>query len=191
MYRQHEGGLCLATDDQFVIGCDETGRLTGEYILKELAHTGLGRRHLAIAVLLYDSHGQVLLQQRKHRVFGDVWDLTGATHPLHRSDGTDETPRQAVLRCLKREYDVAGIDVKCIGVFDYYASSGDVCENEHCALYIGQYDGEIRLNPEVGHGYRWVDKREFRRDIAANPRAYSPWAAEAVKVLDGSGFFRT
>src|SRR3990172_1855818 len=144
--------------DQVILACDENGAFAGEYIPKEEGHTGGGKRHLAIAVLLYNSRGEVLLQRRKHRVFGDVWDLTGATHPLHRDDGTDETLEVATARCLQREYGIEDVAVRMVGAFNYFARYGALCENEHCALFVGTYDGEVRLNPEVGYGYCWVDK---------------------------------
>lgn len=72
-------------DDQIIMACDDNGVFSGEYIPKEVGHTGQGKRHLAIAVLLYNGQGKVLLQQRKHRVFDD------------------ETFEEATQRCLERE----------------------------------------------------------------------------------------
>lgn len=81
-------------DNQIILACDDQGNFTGEYIPKEVGHTGNGKRHLAITVLLYNNQGQVLLQRRKHQVFDDIWDITGATHPLH-TDDEDESLKQA------------------------------------------------------------------------------------------------
>ena len=61
-----------APDQEIILVADEQGRHTGEYIPKEVGHSGDGRRHLAIAVLLFDGGGRVLLQRRKHRVFDDI-----------------------------------------------------------------------------------------------------------------------
>lgn len=71
-------------DDQIILAVDSAGNFTGQYIPKSVGHTGKGQRHLAISVLLFNDKGQVLLQKRKHQVFDDIWDVTGATHPLHR-----------------------------------------------------------------------------------------------------------
>ncbi|RJP46271.1 MAG: NUDIX domain-containing protein, partial [Armatimonadetes bacterium] len=134
-------------DNQIIIVCDEEGKLTGEYIAKEKGHLGKGQRHLAITVLLFNNQGQVLLQKRKHKVFDDIWDLTGATHPLHLKNDHDETFEEATLRCLKREYGIEAEEVKNLknlGVFNYFAECKDglceheaqplLCENEHCAM---------------------------------------------------------
>lgn len=171
-------------DNQTIIVCDESGKPTGEYILKEIGHTGQGKRHLAITVLLYNKKGQVLLQKRKHKVFDNIWDLTGATHPLHREDGSNETFEEATKRCLEREYSITNqINLKNLGTFNYFAKYGDLCENEHCILMIGEYNGSVELNLGVGYAYNWVDEENFLKDIQENPQKYSPWAVEGVRIL--------
>lgn len=174
-------------DEQIILAVDEQGNFSGEYIPKEVGHTGEGRRHLAITVLLYNSKGQVLLQKRKHQIFDNIWDITGATHPLH-TDAGDETVEEATWRCLEREYGILEkMPLKNSGFFDYFAPyhtvQGDFCENEHCAILIGEYNGEVNMNPEVGYEYKWIVKEEFLKDIEKNPQNYTPWAKEAVKIL--------
>lgn len=175
-------------DDQILL-CDEKGNFTGKYIPKEVGHSGLGKRHLAITVLISNNKGEVLLQKRKHRVFDNIWDLTGATHPLHK-DGSDETFEDATLRCLKREYNIPPITVRKLGAFNYFAQYGELCENEHCALMVGEYNGAINLNKDVGYTCRWVRKNKFLEDIEKNPQKYSPWGRVGVKILKRSGFFK-
>lgn len=171
-------------DKQIILACDDKGNFKGEYIPKEVGHTGKGMRHLAITVLLFNDKNQVLLQRRKHRVFDDIWDLTGATHPLHLESGADETFEEATWRCLEREYGInEKIPLKNLGTFNYFAQYGDFCEHEHCAMLIGEYNGKIKLNPEVGYGYKWIDRDKFLKDINTNPQKYSAWAIEGVKLI--------
>ena len=177
------------SNGEIILACDDAGIFKGEYIPKAVGHTGEGRRHLAIAVLLYNREGKVLLQKRKHKVFYDIWDVTGATHPLHRENGTDESLEEATLRCLKVEYDIDNITLKNLGAFNYFAKYDGLCENEHCYLLVGEYNGDFKLNPEVGYGYKWIDKQEFLKDIESKPENYSPWALESVKLLRKERFF--
>lgn len=171
-------------DRQVILAVDDSGKFL-EYIPKEVGHKGKGRRHLAIAVLLINSKGQVLLQKRKHRIFDNIWDLTGATHPLHKSDGTDESLEEATLRCLKEEWGIdEKISLKNLGFFNYFARYKNLCENEYCLLMAGEYDGEINLNSEMGYEYKWTNQKEFLKDIESNPQKYTPWAVEGIKVLD-------
>ncbi|MBI2329972.1 NUDIX domain-containing protein [Candidatus Daviesbacteria bacterium] len=165
---------------QIILAVDDQGNFL-EYIPKEVGHTGKGRRHLAVAVLLYNSKGQALLQKRKHQIFDNVWDITGATHPLHLENNTDETLEEATLRCLSEEWGVAEkIVLKNRGFFNYFAQYGEFCENEHCFLMTGEYDGEVYLNPSMGYEYKWMDKKEFLKDIRSNPQNYTPWAVSSM-----------
>lgn len=170
---------------QTILASDENGKFLG-YISKEEGHQGSGKKHLAIAVLLENSKGEVLLQKRKHRIFDNIWDLTGATHPLHLENGTDETLEEATLRCLSEEWGIRNIKLRRFGVFNYFAAYGDFCENEHCYLFTSEYDGEVFLNPGMGYEYKWMKKEDFLNDISQNPQKYTPWAQEAVRLLDKS-----
>lgn len=175
--------------NQIILACDDKGNFSGEYIPKEVGHRGEGRRHLAITVLLYNLKSQILLQKRKHKIFNNIRDITGATHPLH-TDAGDETLEQATLRCLEREYGVKEkIPLKNMGFFNYFAKYNGLCENEHCAILVGEYNGPLDLNPEVGYKYKWMEKDEFLKDIEENANNYTPWAIEAAKILKQSGFF--
>lgn len=175
--------------DQIII-CDDNGIPTGEYVPKETGHTGLGKHHLAVTVLLVNSQGKVLLQKRKHKRFDNLWDLTGATDLYQLENGNNESIEQATLRCVKNEYDIQSIgNLKNLGGFNYFARWDGMCENEYCVMMIGEYDGEIKMDPGVGYEYKWVSKNAFLKDIESNPQNYTPWAIKGVKVLKQSGFF--
>lgn len=175
-------------DDQLIIVCDDQGNPTGEYISKEKGHRGKGRRHLAICVLLVNSQGKVVLQRRKHRIFDNLWDLTGATNNL-RIDNKNEDFIEACKRCLKEEYGIEGVEVEKMGKFNYFAQDGKYCENEHCAILIGEYDGEIKPNPKDAYEVKWINKKGFMKDLENNPDSYTPWSIKAVKILKEKGFF--
>lgn len=168
--------------EQTILAVDEEGKFI-KYIPKPKGHEGVGRRHLAIAVMLENSKGEVLLQKRKHKIFDNIWDITGATHPLHLEE-KDETLEEAAWRCLKDEYGITQkIPLKNLGAFKYFSQDGKNCENEYCYLLVGEYNGQVSLNPEAGYEYKWREKGEFIKDIKMNPGKYSPWAKEAIKLL--------
>ncbi len=180
--------------EQTILAVDDNGKFSGEYIPKKVGHSGEGKRHLAITVLVYNSKNQVLLQKRKHKVFDNIWDFTASTHPLHKEDGTDETLEEATLRALKEEYGISPTSprlrgVKDVGEVNYYAKAGDLCENEHDHILVGEYNGKFHINPETAYEVKWVDKKELLKDIEQNPKKYSPWANEALKVLKQINFF--
>ncbi len=167
---------------QTILAVDESGKFL-EYIPKELGHTGEGKRHLAITVLVYNSKNEVLLQRRKHKVFDNIWEFSASTHPLHHGKKKDETIEQATLRALKDEYGIENINVENLGFFNYFAKKDGLCENEHCAMMVGEYEGKIKMDSSVGYEYKWVDLTEFINDVEKNPKKYAPWTQEGVKVL--------
>lgn len=177
-------------DEQIILAVDDQGKFL-EYIQKSIGHTGQGRRHLAITVLIYNKNGEVLLQKRKHQVFDNIWDFTASTHPLHRIDGTNETLEEATLRSLKDEYDIdlSSDSLQLIGEFNYFAKYEEYCENEHDFLLIGEYNGAVKLNSDIAYEYKWVSKKELLKDMEQNPQKYSAWANEGLKVLKNNGFF--
>lgn len=168
--------------DQTILACDDNGKFL-EYIPKAVGHTGEGRRHLSITVLLYNKKDQVLLQRRKHQVFDNVWCFTGDTHLLHTQTG-DENFEEATGRCLRVEYGIEDkISLSNLGTFNYFKKIGSLCENEHCAMMVGEYNEAIKMDPSVGYEYKWVSKGEFLKDFESNPQKYAPWVVEGVKVL--------
>lgn len=176
--------------NQTILAVDDNGNFIGEYVDKETAHTGEGRHHLAITIVLINSKDQILLQKRKHKRFDNTWDGAGATHQLHLDNGYDETDEEAALRCLQDEWGIGNIDnLDNLGGFNYFAKDGDNCENEYCKLLVAKYDGDLKLNHEVGYGYRWINKNELLNDIEKNPADYTPWLIESVKILKEKGFF--
>lgn len=175
--------------DQTILAVDENGKFSGKYVSKTKAHTGSGIHHLAITVFIFNSKGEVLLQKRKHKVFDNIWDNTASTHQLHLEKGKDETDEQASLRALNVEYGIKNVELKIFGAFNYYAKYGELCENEYCKLLVGEYNGEVKLNPDVGYEYKWMDKKEFLLDVEKNPNNYTPWCKEAVKLLKDKEFF--
>jgi isopentenyl-diphosphate delta-isomerase len=177
-------------DSQTLLACDDGGVFRGRYVDREIAHTGAGVRHLAIAVLLWNARGEVLLQKRKHRLFDGLWDVSGATHPLHRGDQPDETPEEATARCLEREYGLSGLLAEEIGAFNYYAQDAERCENEHCLLFIAQYDGEVKVSDEVAYDCQWVPLAALFLGVAQHPARYTPWAIESVPLLRASEIAR-
>lgn len=173
--------------DQIILACDEKGNFL-EYIPKKEGHTGKGRRHLSITVLLYNKNDQVLLQKRKHKVFDNIWCFTGDTHLLHIQTG-DETLEQATWRCLRVEYGIRDkISLSNLGTFNYFAKIDGLCENEHCAMMVGKYEGGIKMNPKTAYEFKWVSKEEFLKDFESNPQKYAPWVVEGITILKKNNF---
>jgi isopentenyl-diphosphate Delta-isomerase len=178
-----------SSDNQIIIGANQDGTPTGEYFPKWEGHTGEGRHHFAITVLIYNNKGEVLIQKRKHRVFDNMLDMTASTHQLHLADGTNETDEEATLRSLKIEYGIDQVDLKKLDGFNYFEKYGKLCENEYDILLIGEYNGPLKVNSETAYGIVWMDKNEFLKDVEENPKKYTPWTIAGMEVLKKSNLF--
>lgn len=168
--------------EQMLLLVDEKGKFTGGYEKRSVCHTGKGKRHLAFVALLYNKEKKILLQHRKHAIFDNMWDLAGASHPLHREKG-DETMQEAARRFLQNEWGIDGLKIKDILGFNYFAQYGEKCENEHCRLLVAKFDGKLNPNSEHAYGFKWVSFDELVKDIIRNPKSYTPWLVVAVEGL--------
>lgn len=172
-------------DGQIISAVDDYGKFL-EYIPRVVGHTGSGRKHLGITILVFNEKGQVLLQKRKHLVFDNIWCFSADTHPYHL-DERDESIEEASERALKEDFNIEGIDLKNLGFFNYFERDGKYCENEYCAMVVGEYDGEIKMNPEHGYDFVWMDKEGFLKDFEMNPKKYAPWVPGGIKILKQKG----
>jgi isopentenyl-diphosphate delta-isomerase len=167
--------------EQTLILVDNNDRILG-YAPRSICHTGKGKRHRAFVIALYNKKGQILLQKRKHALFTNLWDLTGASHPLH-CRGKNESYAKAAARCVRDEFRVKGISFRKIGAFNYFAPQGKKCENEHCALIVGKYDGKVRANPKAAYGFKWAYFGPTLREIRRRPGSFVMWARFGARLL--------
>lgn len=184
-------------EDQVILACDENGNFQ-EYIPRMVGHTGDGRKHIGITIIITNNKGEMLLQKRKHKVFDNIWCFAADTHRYHLPAGIDETLEEASQRSLKEDFNIPEIELENFGFFNYFGKDGGYCENqqavfcenEYCATMVGEYNGEIKLNPNAGYEYVWISKTDFLKDFEGNPEKYAIWVPGAVKVLRGKGFFK-
>lgn len=160
-----------------------------EYKEKEICHTGKGFHHRAFVVFLYDKKNQVLLQKRKHKRWNNVWDVTATSHVLHFPNH-DETYGEAALRSLKEEMGVTGVSLKNIGAFNYFRTYGKQCENEYCAILVGEYEGNVISNTDFIYEYKWMDASKLLKEIQISENKYSPWLVLSSKNSNFKNLFQ-
>jgi isopentenyl-diphosphate Delta-isomerase len=156
---------------------DRAGTASGSCSVAE-AHTAPGRRHRAFSVLLYDSDGRVLLQQRaadKTR-FPFRWSNTCCGHPAPGQDTAT-----AASRRLADEFGIASWHTTLpaeVGAFHYYArdpGTGSV-EDEWDHVFVATLIGGAPVPDEAEVlDYRWIFPRLLRAEIATHSGSYTPW----------------
>lgn len=154
------------------------------YAPREECHSGDGIRHRAFVILIFNRDKKILLQKRRHKLWDMYWDLTAASHPLHL-DGRDESYEEAAARCLKREWDIVlqPQELKNILAFNYFSRYNGSCENEHCALIVGEYTGKLNPNSDACYEYKWARLKDLISDAEKSSDAYTPWLLAAISGM--------
>ncbi len=170
----------MPQSDQQLIVVDAGDNFLG-YASRAESHWAEGRLHRAIALVLVNARGEILLQQRRNHLWDGFWDITGATHPLHLPD-RDESYVEAAERCLSAEWGIQA-EVAPAFFFTYFAAHGDECENELCCLLVGRHDGPISHVPDHAYGARWISIPDLAAELLQKPDAFTPWARVVVERL--------
>lgn len=168
-------GLEAVKMDERVILVDENDKEIGSEEKIEAHKTG--KLHRAFSIFVFNSKGEMLLQQRALHKYhsGGLWANACCSHPR-----LGETLEEAVHRRLKEEM---GFDceLKEIFSFIYKAKVGTLTEHELDHVFIGKYDGDVHPDPgEVG-GYRWVTIESLRKDVQTHPELYTEWFKIALE----------
>ena len=154
---------------------------------KMAAHSNGGKLHRAISVFIFNSKGEMLLQQRalsKYHCPG-LWTNTCCTHPR-----PGETIEASAHRRLREEM---GFDCPMKEEFSFcYAAdfNNGLTEKEYDHVLIGVYDGKVVPNPEEAENYKHVNAKTLLTDVAKNPESYTAWfkiiAEDVIKTFNGN-----
>lgn len=156
--------------EEFVVLIDEDDNQLG-LMEKQQAHVA-GLLHRAFSVFVFNSKGELLLQQRawdKYHSPG-LWTNTCCSHPRE-----GETYEEAAHRRLREEM---GFDCELEPKFHfiYKAELGErLFEHELDHVFTGFYEDEIQINQEEVADYKWVPIEELISDMDSNPEKYTIW----------------
>lgn len=147
-------------------------------------HLDGGRKHRALAIIVFDDEGRILLARRaaSKPLWPHSWDATIASHPRPGED--------YVAAAERRLSEELGLDlpVELLGRFDYRAVFEAVgVEDEVCAALIARI-GSASATPDACEvdRLRAVSLDEFL-DEASDPDArICPWAVLAVLAASRS-----
>jgi isopentenyl-diphosphate delta-isomerase len=131
-----------------------------------------GLLHRAFSVVLFNRHGQVLLQKRaagKYHSAG-LWTNTCCSHPQ-----PGERVEQAARRRLLEEM---GIDLQPEFAYTFiYKAPLDhnLTEHELDHVYIGTFDGTPNINTTEVQDWKFMSLAELRTDMRLHPQHYTYW----------------
>lgn len=131
-----------------------------------------GVLHRAFSVFVFNSEGEMLLQQRAISKYhsGGLWTNTCCSHPRE-----NELTIDAAHRRLQEEM---GFDCEVEKSFDFiYKKVLDkgLTEHELDHVFIGEYEGKIEINPNEVQAYKYVKISELLADVQEQPDSYTEW----------------
>lgn len=153
------------------------------YKEKIQCHLGRGMRHRAFSIFIFNSKGEVLIQQRSKEkmLWGGYWSNTCCSHPRKGED-----MREAAHRRLFEEM---GFKSRLTYAFKFRYSArfkNIGSENEFCSVFIGRFRGRVKADPSEAMAWKFIDYNKLLRDVKKNPRRYTPWfKIELRKLQDG------
>lgn len=128
--------------------------------------------HRAFSVFIFNTKGELLLQQRaldKYHSPG-LWTNTCCSHQR-----AGETNIEAGKRRLFEEMGFA-CELKEVFWFIYRADfDNGLTEHELDHVMIGQYDLSPEINPEEVAAYKWMPLEDVKSDMESNPQKYTVW----------------
>lgn len=140
---------------------------------KLLAHKNPAPLHRAISIIIINKENNTMLLQKRAKnkpTWPLFWSNACCTHPL---------PEETCLACAERRLqEEMGFNTPLKEIFKFiYNTQFDTEWGEHELdhIFIGNYSGPVKLNPEEASDYKWMDIDELKKDIVDNPESYTPW----------------
>lgn len=128
--------------------------------------------HRAFSVFVYNSKGEVMIQQRAAQKYHSpgLWTNTCCSHPRE-----GESNIEAGIRRLQEEMGFQ-TDLKESTSFIYKAPfDNGLTEHEYDHILIGKFDGEPQINPGEVADWKWIAMDELKADIQKYPENYTAW----------------
>jgi isopentenyl-diphosphate delta-isomerase len=154
----------------FVVLVDSQDNEVG--IMEKLEAHEKGLLHRAFSIFLFNSKGEMLLQQRalsKYHSPG-LWTNACCSHPA-----PNETTLEAGKRRLQEELGLSTVLVEAFK-FEYRASfDNSLTEHELDHVLVGYTDDFPQLNPDEAQDYRWFRWSDLLSEMALYPEKFTVW----------------
>lgn len=131
-----------------------------------------GLLHRAFSIFIFNSDGEMLLQERAHDKYhcGGMWTNAVCSHPR-----PGENQSQALRRKMKQEMGFY-TDVQKAFDFTYRAElRNGLVEHEYDEVFFGVYESKLAPNPNEVKDFRYVSISQIRDEIQENTIPFTPW----------------
>jgi isopentenyl-diphosphate delta-isomerase len=143
------------------------------YMSKAQCHEGRGVLHRAFSLLIFNEHGELLIQQRaaSKRLWPLYWSNSCCSHPRGA-----ESMEAATQRRLQEELGLS-CALRFLFKFQYQAQfDATGAEHELCSVFIGRATQPPRINASEICAWRWISPDALTVEISeAGGRTFTPW----------------
>lgn len=140
-----------------------------------------GLLHRAFSIFIFNSRGEMLLQQRASSKYHspDLWTNACCSHPQ-----PGESTEKAATRRLREEL---GFETKLSGIFSFTYRAvfeNGLTEHEFDHVLIGTYNGQIFPNADEVKDYCFMKPEKIRESLSSHPHKYTEWFKIAFPKLE-------
>jgi isopentenyl-diphosphate Delta-isomerase len=137
--------------------------------------------HRAFSLFLFNSKGELLLQQRSSgkKTWPLIWSNSCCGHPkLHESN------INAARRRLKFELGIILNNFyEILPDFTYRAEMKGIVENEICPVIVAFANKKPIINKDEVKEVKWIKWDDFLAEINVKPGLYSIWCEQEAKLI--------
>jgi isopentenyl-diphosphate delta-isomerase len=156
--------------EDYLILVDESDKKWGK-LEKELVHQ-LGLLHRAFSVFIFNSNGELLMQQRADGKYhsGGLWTNTCCSHPRDGEEITD-----AIKRRLLEEM---GLKCKTNFAFSFIYKANfenGLMEHEYDHVYVGVTDELPKPDKSEVKDWKYINVTMLATAISSQPQEYTAW----------------
>lgn len=167
-------------NQDYVVLVDKNNKVLGT-APKLATHNSNTPLHRAFSLFLFNSKGELLLQQRsaKKKTWPLVWSNSCCGHPMLNESNEDAVRRRMELELgikIDKVYEI-------LPNFSYKAEMNGIVENEICPVFIGFLNKKPIPNKDEVENIKWMKWQEFLNQIKQNPGTYSVWCEKEAKLL--------
>ena len=155
---------------EYVVLVNEQYQQVG--IMEKMAAHVVPRLHRAFSIFLFNSKGELLLQQRAFSKYHSpgLWTNTCCSHPR---DG--EPMEKATARRLLEEMGMT-CEMHEVFTFIYKAPVGlGLVEHEFDHVWFGYTDNTPIINTEEVAAWKYMSLDDIANDMKAHPESYTEW----------------
>jgi isopentenyl-diphosphate delta-isomerase len=137
-----------------------------------------GHLHRAFSIFIFNSKGEMLLQQRAAGKYhgGSLWTNACCSHPLPGEEIVSAAHERLIFEM--------GLECELSKIFSfiYHAKvENELIEHEYDHILVGITDQVPNFNPDEVQDYRWVSISDLEMEIQQNPDRFTVWFR---KIMD-------